>query len=256
MCLIGFNWKNHATYKLILLANRDEFYQRKTAAAHFWEDYPGILAGRDLEAGGTWMGIHTQGRFTALTNYRDLKNLKAAAPSRGDLTVNFLKTDISPKLYLEQIAPQADAYNGFNLLVGTLDELYYFSNYENKIRGLKPGLYGLSNHLLDTPWYKVQKIKDKLSEELQKDSIDIEMLLKALYDLEKPKTAQIQQTGLPQEQEKMLSSVFIESPHYGTHASSIWLLDYDNRLTFIERRYHNQDHPGKVTEQQFELKFE
>ena len=253
MCLIGFNWKNHPKYKLILIANRDEFYQRKTAVAHYWDDFPEILAGRDLEAGGTWMGVHQTGRFTALTNYRDLQNLKSNAPSRGDLTADFLKKDQNPESYLQQIAPKADDYNGFNLLVGNLEELYYFSNYENKIRKLEPGIYGLSNHLLDTPWYKVKKIKEKLSNEIKNESIHKERLLSTLHDIEKPAPSQVQQTGLSIEQETMLSSVFIESNNYGTHASSIMLLDYDNKLSFLERRYHNQAHPGEVHEQIFEL---
>ena len=254
MCLIAFNWNNHPTYKLILIANRDEFYHRKTRSVHFWEDNPNILAGKDLEAGGTWMGVSKKGKFTALTNYRDIANLKTEAPSRGMLTMDYLNNGQHPKDYLAEKAPDAKAYNGFNLLTGTSDELFYFSNYENKIRKLESGLYGLSNHLLNTPWYKVEKVKQKLSESIQKNSIDVQILLNLLNDPEKPEDSLVQQTGLPMDKEKMLSSMFIESPDYGTRCSSVLLIDYNNHVSFTEKIYSKDQE--KTEENTFELDFE
>jgi uncharacterized protein with NRDE domain len=254
MCLIAFNWNNHPQYKLMVIANRDEFYKRKTQSAHFWDENPALLAGKDLEAGGTWLGFHQSGRWSALTNYRDIANLKAVAPSRGMLTTNFTVADIHPEDYLKTIAPHADEYNGFNLLVGTLDELYYFSNYQNEIRKLEAGLYGLSNHLLDTNWYKVEKIKQNFSQAIQSNRLKTSDLLELLYNPEKPTDNRVQQTGLPFERERMLSPMFIESPEYGTCSSAVILLDYDNQVTFHERLYNAAD--KQVKEQIFRFKVE
>ena len=125
MCLLTFAWKTHPEYKLIFASNRDEFYKRNTAPAQYWDNAPNVLAGKDLEAGGTWMGIHRNGRFTALTNYRDIENIKSQAPSRGMLTLDYLQGTDAPQAYLEGIFNNIDAYNGFNLLTGTPEELYY-----------------------------------------------------------------------------------------------------------------------------------
>ncbi|NJO03591.1 MAG: NRDE family protein [Bacteroidia bacterium] len=237
MCLIGFNWNNHPRYRLIFIANRDEFYKRPTTAAHYWTDTSQVLAGRDLEAGGTWMGISLSGQFTALTNYRDPQNIKAPAPSRGMLTANYLWGQQQPEAYLENLLPQADEYNGFNLLVGNVEHLYYFSNYENKIRQITPGLYGLSNHLLDTPWYKVVRLKEKMALEIQKEEPSVAHLLNLLHDLDVPTDDRVQQTGLSLEWERMLAPLFIQSNDYGTHSSSAVLIDHQNRVSFTERKY-------------------
>lgn len=249
MCLIAFSWNQHPNYKLILVANRDEFYKRKTQAAHFWEENPNILAGKDLEAGGTWMGFNKGGKFAALTNYRDIQNLKSVAPSRGDLTTQFLDKKLQPYDYLESIAENAYQYNGFNLLVSDLKEMYYFSNYQNQIRRLDAGLYGLSNHLLDTDWYKVVQLKAKLLEAIQSPEIDIATLLDVLHNPDKPEDAFVQQTGLSMDRERMLSSMFIESEDYGTCSSSVVLIDYSDRISFTERIYNTND--KQVNEQNF-----
>jgi len=239
MCLIGFSWKNHPRYKLILVANRDEFYERKTAAAHFWEDIPYVLAGKDLEGGGTWLGISKQGQFTALTNYRDIENTKEDAPTRGLLTLDFLQTELPPAIYAALLEPHGHKYNGFNILLGDLDTLCYLSNYGNGIEILEPGLYGLSNHLLDTKWNKVKKLKEKLAIELSDSEPDTNRLLDLMHDLEVPDDEDIQQTGLSMEQERLLSSMFIESSKYGTHSTTVIMIDYDHNIRFTERVYSN-----------------
>ena len=153
MCLILVAWQAHPGYPLLVAANRDEFYARRTASADFWPESPQVLAGRDLEAGGTWLGITRQGRFAALTNYRDPSSHKPQAPSRGKLVADFLRGKDSIDAYLDTL--DAIAYNGFNLLLGDGKQLIAFSNITMQRHELAPGVYGLSNALLDTPWPKV-----------------------------------------------------------------------------------------------------
>ena len=159
MCLIFISTNNHPNYKLVVAANRDEFYSRKTSPARYWPDYPEIVGGRDLEAQGTWMAMAKSGKIGMVTNYRDLKNINPNAPTRGLLVSDFLINGSDPDEYLKDIHLKADLYNGFNLVIGNPDQLFYYSNYQSKIQQLKPGNYGLSNALLDTPWPKVHEVK-------------------------------------------------------------------------------------------------
>lgn len=169
MCLITFSYKNHPFYKLIVAANRDEFYQRPTRAAQFWTDeqLPDILAGKDLKANGTWMGVSKTGRWGALTNYRDPSNINENAPSRGDLVLDYLKSDSNERAYLKEIKDNGKKYNGFNLLIGGKDSLYHFSNETNSIKEIEPGIHGVSNALLDTNWPKLDHAKKNWKELLQ-----------------------------------------------------------------------------------------
>lgn len=235
MCFIVFAHRIHPRYRLVFASNRDEFYERPTAPASFWNDAPEVLAGRDLKGGGTWMGITRTGRFAALTNHRDLRNLKDKAPTRGALVADFLTGNQQPRAYLESLAPEADRYNGFNLLVGTTTDLYSFSNVDPVIRKLTPGLYGLSNAVLDTPWPKVERGKERLETLLQSEEVDVEALMNLLYDQHKAPDAALPDTGIGNEWERLLSSIFIESENYGTRASTILLIDQDDHATFIER---------------------
>ena len=159
MCLLLLALHSHPDYKLVIAANRDEYYERPTATAAFWEDAPGLLAGRDLRAGGTWLGITTEGRIAAITNFRAPGSEKSRAPSRGNLVSDFLLGRDSPGDYLSGLEKQAHQYNGFNLIVGRTDELYWYSNRGGQSRSLSPGIYGVSNSLLDTPWPKVTQGK-------------------------------------------------------------------------------------------------
>jgi uncharacterized protein with NRDE domain len=157
MCLILFAYRTHPMYPLIVAANRDEFLKRRTAPAQYWEDAPHILAGRDLEKMGTWMGISTIGQFAALTNYRDPNEKTEGNRSRGELVADFLKINANPGSYMEKLTEKREMYPGFNLLAGNVDELFYYSNIENKVYKLEPGIYGISNHLLNTSWPKVER---------------------------------------------------------------------------------------------------
>lgn len=240
MCLIFLSLNNHPNYKLIIAANRDEFYQRKTAAAEYWSDHPDILGGRDLEACGTWMAMNKKGRVAMVTNYRDLKNLKQTAPSRGALVTDFLLTDQPAKDYLKSVEPKADAYNGFNLLVGNVDELYYLSNYKQGIERLNKGIHGLSNALLDTPWPKVENGKAYFASLINKPEVDPEVLFTMLYNEERAADALLPDTGVGIERERMLSSMFIKNPNYGTRCSTVMLVRHDNHVQYHERVYDLQ----------------
>ncbi|MBU2452825.1 MAG: NRDE family protein, partial [Proteobacteria bacterium] len=150
MCLILFGYKVKKKYPLILIANRDEFFHRPTAPLHFWENNAGLLAGKDLEQGGTWLGVHKNGKFCALTNYRDPFLIKQNAPSRGEILVDYLESQIPCDAYFNVLKKNAAAYNGFNLLFGDKNGIYWFSNLKNRVERIQPGIHGLSNRFLDT----------------------------------------------------------------------------------------------------------
>lgn len=240
MCLILFGYKTHPRYKLIVAANRDEFYERPTAIANYWNDNPDVIAGRDLEAQGTWMGMNKKtGAISMLTNYRDLANLKTSAPSRGALVSDFLTKNISSEDYYTSIAETLPDFNGFNMVFGTADELYYTSNeFKGGLRKIPKGIYGLSNHLLNTDWPKVKKGKLKLSAITDERNFEVEHLFEALYDDELAPDLQLPDTGIGLEKERMLSSMFIKSPEYGTRCSTVILVDNNNKVLFAERTYN------------------
>ncbi|OHE32562.1 MAG: hypothetical protein A3J94_13000, partial [Syntrophus sp. RIFOXYC2_FULL_54_9] len=214
MCLLLFAWRVRDDYPLVLAANRDEFYARPSAPADFWDDEPEILAGRDLQEGGTWLGITRSGRIAALTNYRDPTSFKANAPSRGGLVSGYLRGGADPESYLAGLVPDAGSYNGFNLLAGDRSGLFYFSNRGSQQK-LEPGIYGISNSLLDVPWPKVVQGKKKLAEMLAgKARPTPERLFRLLSDRTRPSDDQLPDTGVGLEWERVLSSLFIQSPTY------------------------------------------
>lgn len=237
MCLIFFSINEHPDYKLIIAANRDEFYERATAPAQFWTDHPQVLAGRDLEAGGTWLGITKTGKISMLTNYRDPSNINPKAPSRGKLVMDYLIGPLAPAQYLNNIAEQGSTYNGFNLLAGTPDEMYYYSNYGADVKKLDPGFYGLSNHLLDTPWPKVVNGKLRIKPLVYAQKIDKEKIFTEMYNDEIAADSSLPQTGLSVDRERALSSMFIKTPNYGSRCSTLLMVDNDNRVSFTERTY-------------------
>ena len=237
MCLIFISFNEHPRYKLILAGNRDEFHNRRTAPAEYWPDVPHILAGRDLEANGTWLGVSRKGRISLLTNFRDPANINPAAPSRGHLVSEYLIQDIQGEGYLNHVKRRGRQYNGFNLLVGTPDHLWYYSNYAESIQSVSPGLHGLSNHLLNTPWPKVERGKQLLMPLLQKDDLLPEELFAMLYDEVPAPDEALPDTGVGLDRERVLSSMFIKSPNYGSRCSTVVLIDRQNHVTFAERVY-------------------
>ena len=241
MCLLLIALEQHPRYKLVLAANRDEYYDRPTAPAQFWEDNPNLLAGRDLKAGGTWLGITKTGRLAAITNYRDPVHTREHAPSRGNLVLHFLETNHSPRQYLENIRREGNQYNGFNLVLGTIDELFWYSNKGAEILQLSKGIYGLSNHLLDTPWPKVEKAKKGMSGVIaSNEELQPETLFEILGDQTQSADDVLPDTGVGIEWERILGPMFISSPVYGTRSSTIILVDRRDRVLFTERTYNSQ----------------
>jgi uncharacterized protein with NRDE domain len=238
MCLILLAHHVHSDYPLVLAANRDEFYARPTAPAAFWEDAPHVLAGRDLEAGGSWLGVTRSGRWAALTNYRDPPTARPGRPSRGALVGDFLSGDATPADYLAGVAADAERYDGFNLLVGDLTDALYFGNRmpgDAAPRRLEPGLYGLSNHLLDTAWPKVERGRRLLGELLDAGAPTPEALFEILYDTEIAPLHALPDTGVDAHWERVLSASFITTPTYGTRASTALIVERAPTATFVER---------------------
>jgi len=252
MCLIVFAKNVHPKFKLIFAANRDEFYNRPSEQADFWHEQPNLLAGKDLQAGGTWMGITKKGRFAAITNFRDLKNLKTDAPSRGQLTLSFLVTNISPEEYYDKLKPTIKNYNGFNLLFGTVDELFYFSNMTDGLMKIESGIHGISNAILDTPWPKVEKGKRHLQNLIQREEIHAFEVIDILKNSTSAKDDELPETGVGLEMERMLSPIFIRSEKYGTRCSSVVMVDNDNNVKFVEKFFF--DGIGHFSNREFKFK--
>jgi len=242
MCLIIFSYDMHPRYRLILAANRDEDYNRPTAPLSFWDDAPGIFAGRDLKHNGMWLGVSRTGRIAAITNFREPDFRIANAPSRGLLVGDFLVSKQSPQNYIEHVKSMGHEFNGFNLFVGDRSELFYYSNRGNSIKKIKPGLYGVSNRFLDTPWPKVVKGKAGLKKLLDKtEKIDPEDIFGTLKDSSCPPDNVLPDTGIGLTWERILSPLFITSKSYGTRSSSIILMERSDKITFLERTFISEN---------------
>jgi len=238
MCLIAWNWQPDSETPLLLLGNRDEYYARPALPLHCWDDAE-VLAGKDLQAGGTWLGVGRGGRVAALTNYRLPVADPAPKPSRGMLTTRFLQGNASAKTYLEALAPQAGVYNPFNLLVWDGEELLGLESRNQRIVTLRPGIGGVSNADFDTPWPKLLRLKSALQQQCAQGLTQAEDLLPLLQDRSKAAYAELPDTGVPIEIEHMLSAAFVSSAAYGTRASSILTLNR-KKSTFFEQGYGAQ----------------
>ncbi|MDO9553580.1 NRDE family protein [Rhodonellum sp.] len=237
MCLIAFNWNNHPEYKMVLVANRDEFFERPSAPLQLWDS--GFYAGKDLRAGGTWMGIHPNGRFATLTNFRDLKNPRKDPTTRGNLVKDFLEGTLDPKEYLTMIQKEKDEYEGFNLVIGNHEKLYYLSNYADGIQEVEPGLHGLSNAFLNTPWEKVKIAKSGLLEKIEAQELDLENLIPTLHSRQMEPDHLLPDTGLSVREEKQLSAQFINvGDYYGTINSTVILWKHTGEVEMMERTFH------------------
>ncbi len=254
MCLLLISYNTHPEYPLIIAANRDEFYKRQTENAHFWNEHPDLLAGKDLEAGGTWLGITKRGRFSAITNYRDMKSIKSNAPTRGKLVTDFLLSELSPLKYGHTLFDKAETYNGYNLLFSDSESFYYFSNQTKELKQLSAGNYGLSNHLLDTPWPKVVKSKKAFANSTSSAKISTDDLFDILSDDRVAEDNQLPETGLDLELERAVSPIFIKSDRYGTRSSTVLLINISNEVLFIERSLDTKT--DLWNESRFEFKLE
>jgi uncharacterized protein with NRDE domain len=240
VCLLVLAWRVHPRYRLVVAANRDEFHERPAAALGKWPAPAEILAGRDLRAGGTWLALDRARRFGVVTNFRDLQPPRAGAPSRGELIPRFLAAAASPAEFFAALAPRAPAYSGFNLLLADGDSLWYGSNRAQPFaRALPPGVYGLSNEFLDTPWPKLQRVRRGFEAWLRQPEGGAPV---ELFGLLADRTrvaddALLPHTGVTREWERVLSAPFVANPDYGTRSSTVLLLEPDGALYLAERRF-------------------
>ncbi|MCU0760139.1 MAG: NRDE family protein [Steroidobacteraceae bacterium] len=250
MCLLVVAWRAHPRYRVVVAANRDEFHARPTAPMAPWSDGPPIIAGRDLQAGGTWIGVDARRRFGLVTNFRELARPRHTAPSRGRLVPGFLAAPLRASTYLDALGTDAQGYAGFNLLLGDDDELVYGSNRAERFATvLQPGLHGLSNHLLDTPWPKLRRVRGALQQWIaratagaddagwERESADAEWLMRVFADRERAAAPHDPSSGLSPEWERTLSAPFVLHPDYGTRCTTVLLVGHDGRAWLGERRF-------------------
>jgi uncharacterized protein with NRDE domain len=235
MCLLVFAIRQHESFPLVVAGNRDEFHARPTQDAHWWPDYPNIVGGRDLQAGGTWLAMSRSGRFAAVTNFRDAQREIAGLRSRGHLITGFLNGSVAVPDYLATI--DCDAYAGFNLLVADSQSAAYLSNRGGGRRELTPGVYGLSNATLDDPWTKVTRTKSRLAALIDSEDINASSLMRILDDREKASANEVETNGLSFSMAHALTAPFIVHPEYGTRCSTVLTVDAAGQVRFLERRF-------------------
>ena len=243
MCLLVLAWQAHPRYRLVVAANRDEFHERPAAPLAKWDPPDDILAGRDLRARGTWLGMDRQRRFGVITNFRELQRPQPDAPTRGALIPDYLRGAAGAGAFLADLQPQAPRYSGFNLLLTDRDSLWYASNRaEPFARSLSPGVYGLSNEFLDTPWPKLRRVRRRFDAWLGDQGNGTAADLFALLDDRATATAdeELPRTGIPEEWERVLSAPFVLHPDYGTRASTVLLLESSGAGLLVERRFNPQ----------------
>lgn len=232
MCLIALAYRVHPRFPLILIANRDEFYTRPTRPLAPWDDDPRVLGGRDLQAGGSWLGVTETGRIAAVTNFREPHPPRAGARSRGALVGAFLTGTAAPAGYARSLASRAASYPGFNLIAGDRRELWYVTNRGGDPLAIAPGVHALSNHVLDTPWPKVERARAALTAALSGTWSDDD-LLAILADEAGVDDARLPNTGVGLERERALAPVFIRTPEYGTRCSTLVFVS-DDTVRIVE----------------------
>ncbi len=252
MCLILVAHRPEEPTPLLVLANRDEFYDRPSEAADYWQESPEMIAGRDLVSRGAWFGVKNQ-RWATVTNIREgVRDKDPHLRSRGWLVRDYLQGDLSPEDFLTSIQATKTEYAGFNLLLGDGSELWYATNRNAISKRLEPGIYGLSNHLLDTPWPKVVRGKEALERLLKRPSFDYDAAFALLADTTRAPDTELPDTAIPLEWERALSAIFISMPSYGTRCSTLFMTGAEGHESFLERRY-NRD-PKKWQQSEFTWK--
>lgn len=247
MCLAALAWNVHPLWRAVIIANRDEFHARPTAPLHSWsepsKDKPGTepapwLAGRDLQAGGTWFGLAHDRRFGLITNFREPARAQPEAPTRGRLIPDYLRAPHTAERFLATIAAESTGYAGFNLLLADGETLWYASNRATPFaQPLARGVHALSNHLLDTPWPKLRRLRGALEHWVAADTLDLDPLWAALADRQLAHPDELPSTGVTREWEHRLSAPFVQYLNYGTRSSSVLLLGHDGRVHFEERSF-------------------
>lgn len=241
MCILFVAVNEHKDYPLIIAANRDEFFKRPTSESHFWPNSPTVLAGKDLQAGGTWMGINESGYLASLTNIRAPETIKTGTISRGELVSQYLHQYPSVTSFHEQLSASRKQYNGYNLLFGHWDNLAVYNNHTNQLQQLSSGFYGLSNAELNSPWPKINKGVNRL-EQICSSNKDIipKQLFDILLDTSQAEDEKLPKTGVPIEWERQLSSIFIRSKNYGTRSSTLLTINQSQHVNWFERTYDEQ----------------
>jgi uncharacterized protein with NRDE domain len=241
MCIIFAAFRSHPDYRLVVAANRDEFRHRPTQAAHRWQNDGGIIGGRDLLGGGTWMGIHTDGRFAALTNFREpAPGAPASSPSRGELVVSYLSSGGPPRAWLASLARRSGEWGGFSLFVSDLAELGHLSNRRNAPDDLGPGIWAVSNGLLGDPWPKVERGKAEFRRIVGESGADVESLMALLRDDSAADPSELPDTGVGPVRERELSPIFIRGELYGTRSSTVLTISEDGRGTLTEQQWSGE----------------
>lgn len=254
MCLALIAVGAREDLPLVIAANRDEFHARPAAPAAFWKEAPGLLAGRDLSAGGTWLGVTRSGRVAFLTNHRDPRSHREGAPSRGAIVAEFLKGEEPPEDFLRRKEREAASYNGFHLVVGDFLDLWYFTNTDGSARRLAPGVHGISNGPVDEPWPKVTRSTARLARLLDGSfPPGPEPLLALLADRERTPDVELPETGIPLEWERALSSVFVVHGGYGTRGSTALLASKDGKIRFVERSFDPSGAPSGTVDVSFRV---
>lgn len=238
MCLIFLSYNKSLRHRYVIAANRDEFRCRDTAPLDYLDEAKNILGGQDLQAGGMWLGVSRDGKFGAITNFRDGKGSTAGLPSRGEIVSQYLRCNESAIHAIERLAEDAGKYAGFNVFFGDDRHLVYFSNKQNKIQILEPGFYGLSNHFLDTSWPKVTKGKELLRPYMcDSENIDVVAITTLLQDTTVPGDRLLPETGIGLEWERFLSSIFIDGDEYGTRSTAVVEIGGEGNVSFTETSY-------------------
>lgn len=239
MCLLFVAYNLSSRYRFVIAANRDEFFDRPTAPLDYLDGKKSILGGRDLQGGGTWLGVSRDLRFGAITNYRDTIAVKSDAPSRGEIVYNYLGGQKTGSDYLKDLSHKANCYAGFNVVFGDRRGLFYYSNKSGDVRQLGEGFYGLSNHLLDTPWPKVTRGKYFLQPCMVTESpVDVERIFELLRDDAQPEDKVLPDTGVGLSLERLLAPIFICGEGYGTRSSAIITVTHEGEVHFSEKTYH------------------
>ncbi len=249
MCLIAFALDAHPAHRLVLMANRDEAYARPAAPLAPWPDAPGVLAGRDLTAGGTWLGVSETGRWAALTNVRDPRHPRPAERSRGALVSDYLRSADSASGYARAVREHRDAFDGFNVVVGDPAGVFVVSTRHDEVLELGPGVYGLSNDRLDTPWPKVVRARQRLRDALRAGTVDPADLLALLDDCEGAPDAELPDTGVGLPLERVLAPVRIVTDGYGTRASTAVVLNEGGAGSITERTWRPDGSMGDTVSQ-------
>lgn len=251
MCLVAFSFSRDPKPEFTMVSNRDEFFERETRSIHYWENEPWILGGRDMQAGGTWLGVNQFRDIAFLTNFRDPKYFGVSKKSRGDLVADFLRRKYGLEEFLSWLRNNKEDYNGYNLVFGNPDDkIFYYSNVNDKLLELQPGLYGLSNSFLNTSWPKLEYLKSEFEKYLKTENLNKSAIIKVLANNQEADYSELPSTGVPLEMEKKLSAPFIRMDKYGTRCSSILNIE-EKSINFFERTY--EPNPESFSDKEYSI---